>query len=722
MNTNLVSVKVFLSMTLAMAVLFCLGGCKKDSGPAKPSDTPKPAKEEKSVESVTPELVVQCAHQDQVRGMAFTPDGKVLATASLDQTVKLWDLSAGRLIRDLVGHEGGVYTVAVSPDGRMLASAGLDQKILFWSMVDGSLLGSVDGHSDSINSLAFSPDGKYLSSAGSDNSIKLWDAATRVQVRVMEGHTQNVYSVSFSPDGKTLASAGGDKTIMLWDVSTGALIRTVEGHSKYIDSVAFDPTGKTLASASGDQSIRLWDIATGELVRTLGENEDKFYDLSFSPDGKSLAAAGSDRLWLLDPSTGEIIHKFHPFNLISNCVAFSPDGKYLVVGGADHSVIVFDLETRKEILTFEEKENRRILVLAVDQAGKYLAVGSWNDRISFWSLGTGKQVKSIDTDYLTNIAYTPGFEYFAAGNMQTTKLWDFNTGEVVKTFEEDYDTIIGISSVALSPDGKSLAVGTHSKRMHIYDIERGALVAICEDSSRNYVKIAISPDSKLLASIMNDFNNQFRVWDYRGAELKHNLSGHRHSVWAVAFHPDNKVMASGSRDRRVKLWDVETGALIQTLDRPDAKTDDFENGEQVIEIAFSPDGKLLAAGRASGEVNLWSRTPAGEPAVWKLERVVKAHRFPVKHLFFTPDSRVLMTGVDEGIVKFWQAGTGKLSGTLVIKDNDNWLVFTEDGLIEVSGRAQDYIGWTVGTDTFPANKFWDRYHKPGLMAQIFKEK
>jgi parallel beta-helix repeat protein len=239
-------------------------------------------------------------HTSYVLSVAFSPDGKVLASGCYDNTIKLWDVATGTLLRTLAGHISWVLSVAFSPDGKILAS-GSYQEIKLWDVATGTLLRTLQGHTGDVESVAFSPDGKILASGSWDKTIKLWDVAKGTEIRTLTGHTSSVYSVAFSPDGKILASGSLDNTIKLWDVATGTLLRTFKGHTYYVYSVAFSPDGKILASGSWDNTIKLWDVATGRELRTLAGHTDRVRSVAFSPDGKVLASgAGGGEILIWD--------------------------------------------------------------------------------------------------------------------------------------------------------------------------------------------------------------------------------------------------------------------------------------------------------------------------------------------------------------------------------------------------------------------------------------
>lgn len=273
-------------------------------------------------------------HTGAVLSVAFSPDGKTLASGSGDKTIKLWNAQTGLLKQTLTGHSESIWQVRFSPDGKALASASDDKTVKMWDAQTGALKQTLTGHSDAVPSVAYSPDGQTLASGSKDRTIKLWDATTSALKQTLTGHSDWVDTVAFSPDGKTLASGSRDQTIKLWDAQTGALKQTLTGHSDIVWSVTFSPDGKTLASASYDRSVKLWDARTGALKLTLGptsgRSPDVVWTVAFSPDGKTLASASFDKtvkLW--DVQTGKLKQTLTGHGYSAYSVAFSPDGKTL---------------------------------------------------------------------------------------------------------------------------------------------------------------------------------------------------------------------------------------------------------------------------------------------------------------------------------------------------------------------------------------------------------
>jgi len=285
--------------------------------------------------------------------VCFSPCGHYLASGSSDRTVKIWEVSSGKLLKSLEGHPHHVHSVSFSPCGHYLASGGSDRTVKIWEVSSGKLLRSLGGHSNFVVSVSFSPCGHYLASGSWDGTIKIWEVPSGRLIKSLGEHS-SIICVSFSPDGYYLASGSSDRTVKIWEVSSGRLIRSLEGHSNFVISVSFSPCGHYLASGSSDRTIKIWEVSLGKLLKSLEGHSRSIISVSFSPCGHYLASGGSDRtvkIW--EVPSGRLFMSLEGYSR-ATCISFSPDGQYLASrGNNDIRIFSRDIISRR---VYEEQE------------------------------------------------------------------------------------------------------------------------------------------------------------------------------------------------------------------------------------------------------------------------------------------------------------------------------------------------------------------------------
>jgi WD40 repeat protein len=302
----------------------------------------KPSIPYQDTESV---LKILKGHSRPVLAVAFSSDGKTLASASRDRTIKLWDTQSFVVVQTLKGHKSAINAIAFSPDGKLLASVSSDKTVKLWDLQSsGRALRTLKGHSGWINAVAFSPDSSLVASASGDTTVKQWNTglSTSKPHQTLEGHTDWVNAVAYSPDNKILASASSDATIKLWNTISGLAFRTLTAHSSLVNAVAFSCNGKQLASASVDCTVKLWDAQSWTAKWTLKGHSSYGNAVVFSPDSKTLASASHDmdvRLW--DTRSGAALEVLKNHSDFVSAVAFSPDGKMLASASGDKTVTIW---------------------------------------------------------------------------------------------------------------------------------------------------------------------------------------------------------------------------------------------------------------------------------------------------------------------------------------------------------------------------------------------
>jgi WD40 repeat protein/tetratricopeptide (TPR) repeat protein len=577
-------------------------------------------------------------HSSRVNSVVFSPDGKTLASASGDNTIKLWNADGSQL-NTLKGHGSAVNSVVFSPNGKTLASASDDNTIKLWN-ADGTELNTLKGHSSRVNGVVFSPDGNTLASASADNTIKLWNL-DGTEVKTLRGHDSAVNSVVFSPDGKALASTSWDKTIKLWNLD-GRELKTLRGHDFGVVSVVFGPDGKTLASAGADSTIKLWNLDGTELNTLQGHNF-VVASLVFSPDGKTLASASWDntiKLWDLD---GTELNTLRGHRSEVNSVVFSPDGKTLASASGDNTIKLWNPEGRK--LKPLKGHSSTVNSVVFNPNGKTLASASADNTIKLWDLN-GTELNTLKGHGLAvnSVAFSPDGKTLASANTDNTiKLWD-SQGRPLNTLKGHSSAV---NSVVFSPDGKTLASASGDNTIKLWNLD-GTELDMLRGHGSAVNSVVFSPNGRTLASASAD--NTVKLWDLQG-RLLNTLRGHSSVVNSVVFSLDGKTLASASGDNTIKLWDLN-GTEVKTLRGHDSA---------VYSVVFSPDGKTLASVSEDNTIKLWN-------AIGTEVKTLRGHGSAVYSVVFSPDGNTLASASGDNTIILWNLNLDDL-----LTQGCNWL-------------------------------------------------
>ncbi|NET05341.1 MAG: hypothetical protein F6K16_11620 [Symploca sp. SIO2B6] len=571
-------------------------------------------------------------HKNSIYRVSFSPNGKTIASASSDRTVKLWS-SDGRLLKTLKGHDDGVFGVSFSPDGNMVASASLDDTVILWS-IRGKRLKTLEEHADDVLSVIFSPDGQTIASASADKTIKLWSRNGKLKA-TFRGHKDSVRDLSFSPDGQTLASASFDGTIKFWSLD-GRVIKTFQAHDSYVLSVSFSPDGRTLASVGVDGTIKLWGI-DGNLLQTIKGHEEAVSSVSFSPDGKTIASASTDRTIKLWSRQGNLLKTLKGHQYWVNSVSFSPDSKTLASASGDFTVRLWNLNS-VAAKTLRGHEGR-ISKVSFSPNSQIIASASPDKTVKLWNINefelwqTGQRLRSnLEHDKAVwSASFSPdGKTIASAGANKAIKLWDLN-GNFLKTLIGHSDSVLGVS---FSRDGKTIASASRDKTIKLWSLD-GKLLKTLIGHQEPVNWISFSPHGQIIASASDDMS--VKLWNLDGT-LLNTLEGHSDWVLDVSFSPDGKMIASASRDGKVKLWNLE-GKELKTLELGERTNQDYS-------VSFSPNGKMIASASRDSTVKLWDLEG-------RLLIKLKGHQGAVRWVRFSPDGKMIASGGDDETVILW---------------------------------------------------------------------
>ncbi|MGJ3250240.1 MAG: NB-ARC domain-containing protein [Elainellaceae cyanobacterium] len=541
--------------------------------------------------------------------------------------------------------------------------------------------------------IAFSPDGQHLVTGDAEGQVRIWNRLTGQLQHICKRHDGWIWAIAVSPDGTRVASGGDDQTIKVWNMRTGQCEQTLEGHVGHVSSLVFSADGNTLLSSSEDYTIKEWDLMTGRCQRTLTGHGGWVRAIALCPDGMTLISGSEDRtikVWNLATGNCDQTLSGHTDRVWS--VAVSMDGEHIASSSSDRTVKIWNIKTGTCSQTLHGHTNW-IRAIALSPDGKILASGSEDKTIKLWDIESGTCLSTLHghTNWIRSVAFSPdGHSLASSSGDHTVKLWNVCDRQCSRTLHGYTNRVWAVavdsqqattrwradSIIASGNDGATITVwkiGRYSSDRP-YRVLRGHTSSVCSVAVRSH----------LLASGSDD--QTVKLWNIETGECVQTFCGHTSRVWSVAFGPDGKTLASSSEDSTVKLWDIESGQCTTTL---------RGHTSWVCSVAFSPTGHHLVTGSYDQTAKIWDlRTN-------RCVRTLKGHDAWVWAVAFSPDGQLIATGSGDHTVKLWDINQASCVQTFYGHTSRVWSVaFSPNGRKIASASSDRTVKiWDIETGT-----------------------
>lgn len=632
-------------------------------------------------------------HTGDVQKVAFSPDGKIIASASYDKTIKLWDANTQQELKTLAGHEKVVEVIDFSPDGKYLVSGDRDGNLLLWNikfsnnqLPNNLKPQKIDGeqyNNSGIAALDFSPDSQQIAVSFYDGKIRIWNVADFAgePVIVKDDYQSTIYALNYSPSGENLVLGDNSGNLTIWNLENNSNLVKPRSHNAGINELTYSPDGQKIVSSSSDGTIKLWN-SQGQHLDTYDSQAKNEATVAFSPDSKIIAVGNSNgkiELWDVGDRPFNFVKSFiHSEGKAVNSLSFSPNGNTLVSGGDYGTIQLWQLNNNS--IPQIKAHNGLVNSLSISQDNNLLVSGGNDGKIVLWQPTANAQatnqnlssetsqsssvnsdryqpVKEIkcDPSIVNSVSINPiDSNFIACGGVKGIKVYNRqdNSFQEVATEGE-------IDSLSYSPDGQTIMAGTDSGKLTLWNLDGTVKQEFVTDNSQDSLqsstitKVLFGSDGQTIAV---GRGNLVQIWNLDG-KLTSTFKAHQDEVSSINFNSDGNLLVSGDKGGTVKLWDNQ-GNEIDSFSPP--------GNSAITDVAFSPDNKMIVGADESGKVNFW-----------KIDRADRVNfmlaieeNSGVNSIRFANNGQTLITGNKDGSVAFWDLDLDSLiaKGCLWLRD------------------------------------------------------
>ncbi len=656
--------------------------------------------------SQKPELVVQRGHSLYVSAIAYSPDGRLLASGGLGE-IKLWDVASGKELRTMKT-SSAVLSLLLTDNATLVAagvsSYGGQTEILLYNIFTGKSIRTVPLEIRS-QSAALSSSGEVAAFGCDDGSIKLYEVQTGNPIREIKLEFGTPSAIAISPFGSLIATGDDIGSLQLWNIASGKSVRKFEGHSNYTNAVAFSADGNFIASAGKDSTVRIWDVP-GKHEGLLISDSNAVTCISFSGDNNFLARGTRDgmlRIWNRPGGRDVYSAKAHGSGAVVSSLAWSPEGTTLA-NGSYAEIKLWDIAGKRELAKLGGSSGS-VASVAFSPNGEILAASDYLGKIAFWDLNLGriKNVIKKPNAFIRPVHFSPDGKLLLSGDQfePSVTLWYHGIEKDIMTLRGHSDDL---TDVKISPDGYVIATASRDSTIMLWDAVSFELLSILTGPAREINCLAFSPDGQWLVSGGEDAN--LIIWDVKSGKEKKQLKGHTGPIRSVNFSLDNQSIISTSGDSTLKFWTIETGLQVRSIKQP----------SRITASSLNSEGSTLATANES-VVKLWDVTTGKE-----LRRLNGDADDDFSSLDFSPNGKWVAAGSYNSNVKLWNTSTGKLAAMMTLIDSSDWVVISPDGTFDGTPDGMKRIHYVQGVTPIPLDAFFEEFYSPNLLQSIIAGK
>ncbi|MBN2683090.1 MAG: caspase family protein, partial [Bacteroidales bacterium] len=725
-----------------------------------------------SQENPNLETVIQKGHLKYVSCADFSPDGKYVATGSLDNSIKLWNLSTGKEIRSFNKHTGTVLSLFFSKDGKTILSASSDNTAIIFDLLTGKALHIFKLEKENLETAVFSPDYTKVILGDNRDNVEVWDIQTEEKLgNFIKSYDYKVHPLLVSPDGTKILNRLSYKEVNVVELSSGNTVLTINSDKPY--SASFSPDGKYIAIGSIKLFTQVFDAETGKEICYLKDNEETKCDgcrqmMAFSSDSKTIitgALRGNISAWQVPG--GKKIRTYHDCENQITQLNFSANNNFIIATESSR-LFVYNVKTGNKVL---EKKDSYINHFTVSNSpdGIFAILPGENNKADIWNISTGRKTKSLEgylnkesdsgmefsysnwthtsiLKYLTMksaVAVSPDGKYMIKGNLDSIAMMiDLETGRLVQEFKGHSKIVY---SFDFSKNGKMLLTAGGDKVIKLWDTQTGKEIRSFKGHRELVFDAKFSNDDKYIVS--GSWDASIRVWETATGKEKKYINLNNNSPYVLGFTPGDLYIMAGSLDYKSGLWEVDAGEkfrdiighthLLSDFDfSPDGKTmvtaswdgtakvwnllsgmliNKFSahNGS-VYAVAFDPQGRFIATGSNDRTIQLWN------PDTGEVLKVLEGNSNSITDIKITNDGKRLISCTVDGIVKIWDLDSYKELYTYIRISRKDWLVQNSAGFFDGSPEALKLVNYVSGMDVIPVGSLFEKFFSPGLLERIMK--